>query len=273
MSLSLRPKRILQVLNIVVLLLILAHVVSQFFKFGVNSGQDYGWTHLFDLDREMNFPTYYSSTMLFICSVLLGVIAYIEQRVNKGAILYWMGLALIFLFLSVDEYSSLHEKLILPLQSALNVSGPLFFAWIIPYGIALVVILLIFINFWISLPPKTRSFLFLGALLYVLGALGLEMLGGYYFDLHDGTKDVLYTLITTTEETLELAGIQVMFFALLSHIETEFSELNFRLSPTPAATRVPYNKASPGIAASADPLGRTSQIHSSSRGEPLNRIK
>jgi hypothetical protein len=113
MSLTLKPKRIFQVLNAVVILLLLAHVISQVLKFAVNSGQDFGWTHLFDLDREMNFPTYYSSTMLFVCSVLLGIIANQGRRTNKVAALYWAGLALLFLFVSVDEYSSLHEKLIL----------------------------------------------------------------------------------------------------------------------------------------------------------------
>lgn len=202
-------------------------------KFAVNDGQDYGWTNLFDLDREMNFPTYYSSTMLFMCSVLLGFIASEARRSKRRDLLYWVGLSLIFLFLSVDEYSSLHERLIVPLQSALNVSGPLYFAWIIPYGIAMVVILLVFLKFWIRLPPNTRNLLFLGGLLYAGGAIGMEMVGGYYFDLHQGVKDVSYTTITTIEETLELLGIQVLIYALLSHVEREFSNLRVRLSSPP----------------------------------------
>ena len=230
MSLSLRPKRVFQFLILIVLILLFAHIGSQILQYSFGSEKDFDWIPLFDFDREMNFPTYFSSTTLLACSVLLGIIAIEKRKTDNRSNLYWLGLALIFLFLSFDEYSSLHEKLILPLQSLLNTSGILFFAWVIPYGIALIIIGLVYLRFLIRLPPKTRNLIFLGALLYVLGALGMEMAGGYYYDFHDGKIDMVYSAITTVEELLELLGIQVFVYALLSYIETEFVDLKFRIT-------------------------------------------
>jgi hypothetical protein len=87
-------------------------------------------------------------------------------------------------------------------------------------------------------------------LLFVLGGLGVEMWGGYYFDLHQGVKDVLYTTITTIEETLELMGIQVFLFALLSHLEIEFGNLRIRLSSPPTVSHSTQGEVRPTISPS-----------------------
>ncbi len=52
------------------------------------------------------------------------------------------------------------------------------------------------------------------------GVIGVEMLGAREADLH-GTDTVLYCVLYTIEELLEMLGIVVFIHALLSHIVDE----------------------------------------------------
>ncbi|MDV2991298.1 MAG: hypothetical protein N4J56_000952 [Chroococcidiopsis sp. SAG 2025] len=88
-----------------------------------------------------------------------------------------MTLSVIFLFLAIDEFASLHEKLIEPIHSKLNTSG-FYFAWVIPGAAFTFVCLLIFTRFLGHLPTQTRRLFLLAGSLYVGGTLGMEMIGG-----------------------------------------------------------------------------------------------
>jgi hypothetical protein len=124
---------------------------------------------LFDLDREQNVPTLYSSATLLLSAGLLAMIAIARKRQKKGDSLYWVGLAIIFLFLSVDETAGLHERLIKPLRSGLHTSGILFYAWVIPYGIFLIAMVLVYLRFLFSLAVRFRYLIVFAGILYVAG--------------------------------------------------------------------------------------------------------
>jgi hypothetical protein len=62
--------------------------------------------------------------------------------VNKLS-LGWLGLALAFVFLSLDEATQIHEFFIGYFRIDFGLSGYFYSAWIIPYGVALVVLALV----------------------------------------------------------------------------------------------------------------------------------
>lgn len=93
----------------------------------------------------------------------------VDSRYND----YWKFLSLIFLYLSLDEACSIHEISMSPLKAALNASGFLSFAWVIPASIFLAIFLLVFLRFIKALPQKTRSLFIKAGTLYVSGALGM----------------------------------------------------------------------------------------------------
>src|SRR5690606_1736254 len=72
---------------------------------------------------EESIPTWYSSLALFLAASLLGWIALIKLIHREPFRVYWLGLALIFVYLSADEGAALHETASAPLQSAFNTSG------------------------------------------------------------------------------------------------------------------------------------------------------
>lgn len=57
-----------------------------------------------------------------------------------------------------------------------------------------------------------------------MGAIGFEMLGGRYAELYSN-KTILYALLYTCEEFLEMFGVALFIYALLSYIVDEFKLL------------------------------------------------
>jgi hypothetical protein len=170
-----------------------------------------------DLDAESNLPTWYSSIALLACAVLLGRIASATRRMGGRFVGHWRALSGVFVFLSLDEIARLHEHLG-RLQSVWDTHGIFYFAWVIPGSIAVLVFAALFTRFVFHLPPATR-WRFIGAgVVFVLGALVVEALGGWRAETM-GMNNMTHSLIATVEEVLELAGVAWFLVALLRHLE------------------------------------------------------
>jgi hypothetical protein len=68
----------------------------------------------------------------------------------------------------------------------------------------------------------------IAAALYIGGAVGLELVGGRYAEMH-GLKNLTYSMIATAEETLEMAGVIVFIYALLRYIADNYIEVRFQI--------------------------------------------
>jgi hypothetical protein len=227
MNINLTPRMILRKLSLFVLFLFLANIISIMFKLYLGHGRVYGFIPLFDLDKEANIPTFFSALVLIFCAFLLWMIAKHHKTAGSPYVL-WMGLAVIFTFLSVDEISALHERLIGPIREALNTSGLFYYAWIIPYGFALIVFVAIYFRFLIRLPRQIRNLFILSGAIFVTGAIGFEMLGGWHAE-SNGMDNTLYCLFYTCEETLEMMGSVTFIYALLSYIKNQFNSFTIKI--------------------------------------------
>ncbi|NNJ97728.1 MAG: hypothetical protein HKP12_11275 [Gammaproteobacteria bacterium] len=221
-TIEIEAKKITTFFALVVIFLIFAHIVG--YVLCLYFGK---LCSVFHLDIEQNIPTLFSSVALLFSSFLLFVMCFLRKG-NKLSYLYWLVLGIIFLFLAVDETISVHEKLIMPLRTALNTSGIFYFAWVIPYGIALIIFLIPTIKNLFTLPKRIRLLFVAAGITYVSGALGMELLGGRHFELY-GPKNHLYFLITSIEEILEMSGIVIFIHALLTYIKTDMKNLTFKI--------------------------------------------
>ena len=157
--------------------------------------------------------------LLLGCAVLLGWSAYESKLKQDGLVKPWVLLALGFVFLGFDEASEMHELLTSPTRKLLGGGdlGILFFAWVLPAGIAVLVVLLLFIPFLRKLAGDTRNrFLFAGAV-FLSGAIGCELAGGKVAQWQ-GSANLGYFLLTTLEESLEMVGAILFIRALLIHL-------------------------------------------------------
>jgi hypothetical protein len=178
----------------------------------------YYFAKAFNLDVERNIPTLYSCLALLFSSLLLGAIAYAKNLDSDRYKNHWKILSFIFLYLSLDEAGQLHEKLINPMRSLLNATGFLYFTWIVPIGFLVAIFLLSYSKFLLHLPVSTKKLFVAAAALYLGGAIGVEMLGGYLAST-TGQENVSYVIGTTLEELLEMLGIVVFIHALISYIK------------------------------------------------------
>ena len=213
---SLSPRRITQALILVVLCLTFASVAGHFLKHVLSYDTLFGWLVLnlapfFDLNGETNIPTWYSSSALLLCSILLAIIASTTNKNNARYVLHWRALSVIFLGMSMDEVVQLHELADAPMRSILHAGDFFFHAWTV-LGIAFVLILgLAYLRFLAYLPAKTRGLFLVAGTVYCIGAIGMEL-------ANQSPWMVMVVMIETVEESLEMLGVVIFIYALMSYL-------------------------------------------------------
>jgi hypothetical protein len=202
----------------IVLGLVLAHIACQSVRLATGDSYLMGLVPLFNVGTERNLPTFYSSFAMLFSAGLLGLIAFAVRGGARSTMFYWMGLAAVFVLLSLDEMLVLHEKLIEPVRAALDTSGVFHYAWVIPYGIFVLLFAALYVRFLARLPRRTATLFVVAGGMFVAGAVGVEMIGGHWFVTH-GRENVMYVVLQTLEETLEMTGIVVFIYALTEYLE------------------------------------------------------
>ncbi|MHA2254407.1 MAG: hypothetical protein ACXAD7_28965 [Candidatus Kariarchaeaceae archaeon] len=200
-----------------------ANVLGIISRFYFDQDFVYGLIPLFDFDKEKNIPTLFSSITLILTSLLLFFIA-LSHKKSKTSYLPWIGLTIIFLFLALDETSSIHEKLSVIVHDLLNTSGLFYYAWVIPYGLFILIFVGFYMKFLIHLPKKIMILFLLSGATYVVGALGFEMYGARLVEL-GSSNTILYSILYTVEELLEMLGITIFIYTLLIYIVGQFNSL------------------------------------------------
>jgi len=115
---------------------------------------------------------------------------------------------------AIDEAAQIHDMVTyLVRRSTFHPRGFFYYAWVIPFGIFVLIFVLAYLQFLAHLPTKTRWLFITAGALYAGGALGMEMVAGFYRSLY-WEKDALYVMQTIVEEFLEMTGIVVFVYAL-----------------------------------------------------------
>lgn len=195
---------------------------------GVDFIGDVTLRRLFNVNGEKTFASWYASTLLFLCALVLAAIAQVKRSKADAYTRYWSGLAWIFVFLSLDEAASIHETLSAPVREVLNVSGFLHYAWVIPVAAVLLVLIAIYLRFYLHLPRGFKIVLALSAVLFIGGAMGLELPGAYIAST-TVERGAGYFALTTAEETLEFVGVIVFLGALLTYLRSLADEVKLEL--------------------------------------------
>ncbi len=176
----------------------------------------------FNMDSEGTLPAWFSSIVLIAAAALLAAIAGLSRNDRDADWRRWAFLSAIFLYLSVDEATAIHEVFIKPLRSAFDLGGVFYFSWVLPALAVLPIVGLYFLPFLLRL-PRRHALRFMGcAALFVGGALGMEMVSGY-FASRDGTSAHTYIAAAITEETMELAGSTLFVLCLAVYLHERWS--------------------------------------------------
>ncbi|MFZ3032938.1 MAG: hypothetical protein WA138_02860 [Parvibaculum sp.] len=169
------------------------------------------------LDEEMCLGAWYSSMLMLTGAGLLFLISRLAARFEHRDVGYWTLLAFTFVGLSLDEATSVHEVFLEPIRAALDISGPLYFAWVVPALIMVPLFGLAYLGFLRRLPRLYGLWFTISGAVFIAGALGMEMVGGVTF-LAYGEHGLPYVLSFITEESLETLGMTSFVIALVSYL-------------------------------------------------------
>lgn len=218
-GLSLSPRKITRLLSLISLGLALVNIAAQAARFYLPDFFMRDWLLImFDANGEANLPSAFSGGLLLFSALILGAIALYKRQAADRFAAYWGFLSAVFLYLSLDEIARLHDNTIAPMRRLMDFEGIFRFAWVVPYALAVLLIFLSSIRFLAHLPSVTRWRFILAGGLYVGAALGMELVQGYT-DSRFGDLEFLSALSIGFEELIEMLGVVVFIYALLSYIE------------------------------------------------------
>lgn len=236
-TIDIKSRKIVRSLSYFAAGFLLASIASHILKYGFGLMPElFRW---FNIDGEKNFPAAFSAALLLLCAVLLLIVAVAKRADSDPFTYHWMGLSCIFLLLGTDEWVSLHEKAGIFISTRLPTSNAFHFAWIVIGLIFVAAVGLTYGRFLARLPRQYRRLFLIAAGIYITGAIGMEMVGGYYVDNHQQWSPTIWLLLTTIEEGLEMIGMLIFAYALLTYIQTFIGELNIRIAPSAITSLAP----------------------------------
>ncbi len=227
-QLKLSPLRVLGTLLAITAVLVSLSLAGQLMKYWAGHGSLYGLVHFFNLDEELNLPSFFSGLILGTAAALIAVIACIKRADNDRFAVHWMALSVGFFYMTADEIFSFHEKLGPPLRAFFGGRplGVWHFAWVIPGIVVVICVGLCYTRFLMHLPARFRTLFLASATIYLGGVIGIEMLAGRYMELY-GQMNLTYSLYATLEETLEMVGVILFIYALLKYLAETYREVRF----------------------------------------------
>ena len=213
-------------------------------------------TQLVDLDLEANLPTFFNVSLFFIAAALFYLHGKAADGGKRGG---WMLMAAVFVFLGIDEGSQIHEKFMLFTLRLLGNGkqdggdlGWFYYAWVIPYGLAAIGLVLMLSRWLFSLMPATRRGLIISGAVYCFGAVFMEMAGVKvartlpYQDpslfpwlpcaSYDDPSscwlymEPRYIILYTLEETFEMIGLILCIRYLLRAFESKRLQVSLSVS-------------------------------------------
>lgn len=208
---QLRANRVAIHLSVAMAALIVLHVASALIYWTevADSLDLHFWQiAIFDLDEEESFGTWFSAGILGFASLLLFLQAHARRGAGDPAFRSWWVLGLGFAGLSMDEVAGVHEYLNTLLEDT---------PWTLIGAIVAGIVGLAFLPFLWKLPPHTRILFLIAGAIYLGGALGVERFTDT-FDTTHARNTLAYNLWNTLEEGMEMSGVILFLYALISHM-------------------------------------------------------
>ena len=185
------------------------------------------YVEFFGVSGEGKLPTFYSGVTMLIAAALLG---FISMRVPARGVFraHWAALGVIFMLLAMDEMVQIHELSTRITREFFGItSGPLYHAWVIPAMVFLAFMAVAYGRFLWKLPRRSSVLFVVAGVVYVGGALGMEMVDSAYLAARG--HDLGYGVLATLEEVGEMSGIVIFIYALMDHLERLAPESRIRI--------------------------------------------
>ncbi len=204
--------------------LLIIHLALQYLNVNVYNekhGQIFELSNRFDMDDEVSVPSWFAQFALSVSGVL--ALLAVVMSADKGLQRLWTGLGVLGVLLALDEGAGLHEFVLQIVHlgffgldsptAALN-------AWwvVIPFIVGIGLWILWYV--WKHVPRKTFALMAVGGVLYVAGAVVMDLSSSSY----KGVNFFYQGILTGVEETLELLGTSIVIYGVASYIDTHHGD-------------------------------------------------
>ena len=183
-------------------------------------------SRVFNIDQEANIPTWFTAGVAFYLAMMASIIASAVKSQGKSA-WAWRGIALMGIYIAMDEVAGFHELAIDPIRDNWEISPWLYQSWIIPAMALVVFISIIYSRFVWKLPMYFKFYLLLGGLIYLTGAIGVESIGGFVLTTQ-GLND-WYVQLAHIEEFLEMMGLIIILYSMVEYARRELKSMTVLL--------------------------------------------
>lgn len=215
---------------VIIAVLLMLHIVISTILLAVEFRYFNDVRRVIDLNAEHGISNLFSAFALAICGCVASLIASRTASSGKRFMARgWVLCAAILFFLAIDEGAALHDLLSGKVSGILGMGefrGILYFAWVVPYAFAVVLVLALLARFALALPVQTRLRLAIAAMIYVGAAIGMELPSAHFADNYrtaggslTGDGDLIPVMVMhAIEEVGEMVAVALALRALLLHI-------------------------------------------------------
>ncbi len=226
---TLRPRRVVTVLGVVVAALVAVSFAGQLL---VRLAPEHALVDLaadrLSVDSERSIPTVFSMALLLATAAVAAFIA-TSGRGRGDVVRRWWVPAVVLALAGAEEVMQFHEWINDVMSDGPDDTSA---RWVVPALLVVAAVAVVSIRFVVSLPRDVRRLMIAAGALYLGGALGLEALGGtdYGPGLPIGT-----VLLKHAEEALEMGGALLALYAALVFIERHGADTAALVTFAPAA--------------------------------------
>lgn len=212
-------KRMLWPLLGFVLVLITAHLTLQYLNlevFGEKHGMVFELSNRFDFDDESSVPTWFSQATFLVLGAVAFTAAYMASKSQVRNL--WKFIGTVSIIVSLDEILTLHETLLQGVHTKyFGEAAPQTYANAWLFVIPLVVAAGIAVLIWMTkvLPARTLWIFVAGAVLYLAGAIGIDLI------TNAAAKDTFLSqgILVALEESAEMFGGVLFLYASVDYLE------------------------------------------------------
>ncbi|MGP1384425.1 MAG: hypothetical protein ACTS2F_12750 [Thainema sp.] len=227
-EINLSPRRVAIFLGGLVVAIAVGHAAVHLMSllFDIKSTPLVGLFWFFNMGSEANLPSYISALNLLFAGSLCALIAHRESSSKKYFDWHWWGLAAGLLLMSFDEAAQIHEGIVgqFLLGYFERGEGAMHYVWYRLYVPLVCIIGCLYLPFIKRLPLRYSLQFLLSALIFLVGALGFEILESYLaFNGHSLGLSILF------EETFEMLGVVILIYTLLIYLAECRCSLRFNV--------------------------------------------
>jgi hypothetical protein len=225
------PTRIATVLFAFTGLLLIANLISIYLFLYLHRGYRLAW--MFFFDKEGNVPHYWSFFLMILAVMMIAGISSLKIEAQKKMRQFWRALCFLFIFLTINHFFGLHNKFrvfSIQLFESYSPREPLHYSWVIPYALIIGITCFVLLKDFFRLPVRIQLLFFLSAAFFLMGAIVLDITGSQYSYRNNGGVSLLYFIIATGEELLEITGMNLFIYTLCIYYTEHIGENSITVS-------------------------------------------